>query len=421
MRALVWVTFALSITCVVLVACVCIMCATLTRREITIERIESVRMTRVDDPNLAALLIAVRIGKYDTFFQLDTGFAGAPLFSAKHLAVEQDEKVTRVSFNDLEGTYRDRVSRIRAKSVPAVETLREALREKVGCESFTAGCSMNALSIGMTEKRHNELLHCECLQLQTDADAERFACPLKNNASLGSDVMMISMIHGPHILTSDWLFQLSPCVMWMRDQKLEFPRGTRSNWLRKTFSCRRIRLSGGAPVLKVSIGNRHALKILIDTGAATGLTIDTKHEELVEKVGRKLTLKGSAGETLCGDVGRVSFGLASERLTVPVTVAQVGDNEIDGFCGLHILRAFDIFITPREVGFKRNGLDIVASTASEQPGACETRRQHTQVARMTSEHSVDKKHDAHTKHAKIINSTHVKKKDRPSKPHTKKY
>lgn len=375
MRALVWITVALAVTCLVLVAVVCATCASLFRRAYDFEHVDSVRMTRVDDADTAALLVAVRVGTYETFFQLDTGYAGAPLFSAKHLVVERvGGKVPPVDTDDLAMAYRDRVERMREVASPRMGDLRETLR-KNGCEAFTAGCSMDAISIGMVEHRHNELLNCPSMHLQLDGPSKRFACPMKNSSLLGSDVMMVSNITGPHIITMDWMFQFSPCVMWMRDQKLEFPRGPRADWLRKSFSCRRIRLSGGAPVMKINVGNRRMLKILIDTGAATGLTLDRKYEDLVQKIDRKLSMKGSAGETVCGDLGRVSFGLAAEKLTVPVTLANVGDDEIDGFCGLHILKAFDLYLSEREIGFKRNGLEITHAASSEEGRCAEERLQ----------------------------------------------
>lgn len=362
-----------AITAVVLCACVCSRVRRITpsHREARTESKSSIRLNLVADPEFAALLLVGRIGTHKTFFQIDTGYGGAPVLSARQFAYELAKRPV-VTQATLEAVYRD-CSRSLVNISGPMEAMRKYAHD-VGCESFTAGCSIEAISIGTTETRHNELLHCPCVQVLSidgcDTD-EVYHCPVKNKSGLKSETVMMSSYDGPHILTSDWLLQIAPLVLWIGFGKIEFPRDRREAWLRKQFACQKYALSGGAPVIRCHVGTGRKLRILVDTGAAAGLTLDRKFASLVDKANRKLMLRGSSGETLCSDVGHVSFGLSSERLVVPTTLADVGDEEIDGFCGLHILRAFDIFLSSTIIGFKRNGLKVEHASPHEQEGSCQ--------------------------------------------------
>lgn len=367
MRALVWVTIALTVTCIALIVAVCVTCSRLLVRNTQMQQVDSVQLTVCEQPEYMAIVVAGTVGGYKTFFQLDTGWGGAPVFSANHLAV--DLRTPQPAGLALEAAYVDRLKRMESAPTLTAEELHRTL-QLLSCEKYTAGCSMDAMSIGKTEVRRNELLNCPCVAFPA-FDGGQPVCVSKNRTHLASETMMVSTIQGPHILTSDWIMQVVPIVIWMRDAKLEFPRELREAWLKRSFSCRKFRLSGGAPVIKIDVGVKKSLRILIDTGAASGLTLDHKFESLVEKVNRKLLLRGSANETICSDLGRVLFGLHGERLVVPVALAAVGDSEIDGFCGMHVLRAFDIFMSAKEIGFKRNGLPITHDSSLSTAGQCE--------------------------------------------------
>jgi uncharacterized protein YoaH (UPF0181 family)/predicted aspartyl protease len=367
MRVLIWATIAFSVTCVALVVAVCIVCTRLLEKNVHVHQLDSVRIKICQQPEHMAILIRGTVGRYETFFQVDTGWGGAPVFSAQHLAVDLKTPLPRDS--SLEAAYVDRLKRMDNAPNLTHEDMQRAL-ERLQCSNYTAGCSMDAMSIGKTELRHNELLNCPCVAFPSFESGQSI-CIQKNRTQLASETMMISAVNGPHILTSDWMLQVVPLVVWMRDEKLEFPRERRAEWLRNSFSCRKFRLSGGAPVIKVDVGAKKSLRILIDTGAASGLTLDRKYDSLVEKVNRKLLLRGSSNETICSDLGKVLFGLHGERLVVPVALADVGDGEIDGFCGMHVLRGFDMFFSAKEIGFKRNGLAVIQDSPLSLAGQCE--------------------------------------------------
>lgn len=291
-------------------------------------------------------------------FLLDTAYAGAPVLSLSYLALPSSFDNDRLG---IETRYRRLVDRLRTHVTP--EERHSAVARFLtnnACRTFTSGCTMRLMGIGETTEAQSDMLLCDGLHFS-------------GRTSFGSDVFVTNPLPSSvHILTVDYLLHRAPCVIAPRQGLLRWR--VRDARLRSTFEFHKPFFVGGAFRVQMLVGGA-PLNIVIDTGAAAALSISPNalskiHTCTATASPLRAMQRGVNGESVCSDVFFAHVMLGRWNLGAVQTFANSSNVEgADGYAGMGLLRALDIWLAPDEIGFRPSGLPVRTSSALQQ-GSC---------------------------------------------------
>ena len=135
------------------------------------------------------------------------------------------------------------------------------------------------------------------------------------------------------------------------------------------------RLVGGAFSVAMTVGGTE-LQIVIDTGAAAALSLSADAIAKLEtcqglEVPQKAIQTGVNGERICSDVlsARVQIGRTVAFDHVQVFANSEDVQGADGYAGMGLLRAVDVWLSPHEVGFRPSGR-MPSKSLALAPGSC---------------------------------------------------
>ena len=307
-----------------------------------------------------ALVVEGVVAGDRALFMIDTAYAGAPVLSTSYLAVQG---TCGASVFD---ATRERYARcVRALRREVTEPQRhaavEALLRRGGCRAFTSGCTMRLMGIGET----------------TEAQADMLLCPaIRPQDGYASDVLVTHPLRGSvHILTCDYLLHRAPCVLRPGAGVLHVRLSLLSQLaMRPTFHFFPVRFVGGAFCVVLEVGGA-PLHVVVDTGAAAALSLGKSAVAKLKNCAkptpaRRATQSGVHGERVCSDVLTARVRLGALDLGDVEVFANADEVEgADGYAGLGLLRALDLWLEPRTLGARRSGLAPRGSDAT-QPGDC---------------------------------------------------
>lgn len=296
-------------------------------------------------------------------FLVDTAYAGAPVLSTSYLAAHAHERTGSV-----QDRYRAVVDALRSSVDDASRfaALNDLLTRRV-CRSFTSGCTMRLMGIGATQEAQADMLLCPALVIDPPRAPEMI------NGVQGDIFVTHPLPHSVHILTCDYLLHHSPAILLPAAQELRL-HAMADPLLLQSFEYHTARFVGGAFVVPFYVAGAQ-LQIVIDTGAAAALSLGRSvRSRLTSAVQptppRHATQGGVHGERVCCDVLEASVQVGS--LKVPKVEVFINAQEVegaDGYAGIGLLRAFDLWLEPNRIGFRFSGLQPRHSNLTR-PGSC---------------------------------------------------
>ena len=294
-----------------------------------------------------SLLLDTTLAGTPTLFLVDTAYANAPVISTSFLGVQHE-----CAFGSVQHRFRrglDAMHRDRARTADGShESLHRVLLRHGRCRSFTSGCTMRLMSIGETVENQADMLLCPALVF--DGKPDRLA-------DLNADVLVTNPLpNTPHILTIDYLLHRAPCVLKPKAQRIVFRAPPTA---RLGFHVHDVRTVGGAMVLPVRVAGV-TLHVIVDTGASATLALAP------DAVGRLSTYQrqqrhvlqvGVNGERVCSDILSATLSIGTIDLgTIDVLANSSTVPGADGYVGMGVLRALDLWIAPGQLGVRRSGL-----------------------------------------------------------------
>lgn len=312
--------------------------------------------------NESLVLSGTLAGAHRALFMIDTAYAGAPVLSTSYLAVQGH---CDGLLDGVEARYRRCVDALRNEvRENDRHTAMHALLREGRCRAFTSGCTMRLMGIGATSEAQADMLLCPSIRLDGASDG----------GLVDADVMVTHPLHGSvHILTSDYLLHRAPCVIRPRVGLLHLRLSLFEQLtMRPTFDFHPAFMVGGAFAVLMDVGGA-SLRIVVDTGAAAALSIGRNALAKLSTcaaTSRRATQSGVNGEQVCSDVlvAPVRIG-ALDMGSVEVFANAMDVEGADGYAGMGLLRAVDLWLEPRAIGFRRSSLPPRGSDATA-PGSC---------------------------------------------------
>jgi predicted aspartyl protease len=307
------------------------------RREDTPMRLED------DGGGNEAMVVQGSVGGQPMLFMIDTAYAGAPVLSLSYLALSP-----RLS-------YRAVAARLgRMTNDDRHRALRSFL-QTTGCRSFTSGCTMRLMGIGNTSEAQSDMLLCSGLGV----------------GGFHADVFVTNPLPGSvHILTIDFLMHRAPCVLLPARGAVLW--AVRDPLMQASFEFHTPALVGGALRIPMKVGGT-VLQIVVDTGAAAALSIGKNAVDRIAtcaSTARKATQRGVNGEKVCSDV--LVAGIQIGGIDLGEVEVFANDSKVegaDGYAGMGMLRALDLWIAPGRLGLRRSGLPT-RRTRATRDGTC---------------------------------------------------
>lgn len=297
------------------------------------------------------LLLETMLGQRCFLFLLDTGYAGPPVLSKSYLATE----------DPIHLSLKERYRRI-MRALPAVTEDDEnvAINDYIGqsrCIPFTSGCTMKLMSIGSTQEQQADMLLCPMLRMR-NVHHGMFAPKSKSNTR--ADVFVTnSLKRSVHILTCDFLLHHSPCLISIGACQMELDLSpARFMSLLPQFTRIPAEFSGGSFVIPFELPNGDTLRCTMDTGApgpiCLGVDVLGKIKSCTLRDRKSLQQNGVNGERICSEIVETDLAFLGVTYKVPVFINNSLTDGVDGYVGMAFLRAFDLLITPSDVGFRKN-------------------------------------------------------------------
>ena len=293
-----------------------------------------------------ALIIEGTVCGERVLFMIDTAYAGAPVLSVSYMnAIRKDRRLASSGNVKLRFMKTMDALEKRMTNHEMHETLNEYVSRGI-CRTFTSGCTMRLMGIGETSETQAEMLLCPPILLAG-----------RKKWHWDADVFVTNALPGSlHILTSDYLLHHGPALLEPEKGSLTL----RASIQRKNFDIFDVNLVGGAFVIPVQVAGI-TLNVVIDTGASTTLSISQSKAEKIkngcEPLNRKVYQSGVNGENICSDVVRLDVVLGSTIVpSVDILVNSKDVEGADGYIGIGILRAFDLYLCYECVGIRPNRL-----------------------------------------------------------------
>ena len=298
-----------------------------------------------------------------TFFLIDTAYAGAPVLSLSYLSKLQMHK-----------RYLTRGS-VKKRFAYTMELLREQTSDKLmheslrrfsdtsRCRSFTSGCTMRLMGIGTTNEARSDMFLCPPLKLKG---------PNLIPKGWDADVFVTNPLHGStHIITADYLLHRSPAVIQISKGRLLLNARNHPTHRYDKFPAE---MAGGAFIVPIKIGGE-ILKVVVDTGASVAISLGKESGKKIKDckaTNRNLHQGGVNGEKICSDIIVTTVQLGKEVFeNIQLVVNSMDVSGADGYMGMGLLRAFDLYIDRDVIGFKRNGMKV-HDIRSFTEGKCKT-------------------------------------------------
>lgn len=294
-------------------------------------RRKQVRLHRFESTHGEHISVVGNVAGKRMLFIVDTGFAGAPVLSKMYMAFPTQGQ----SWED----HYDSVVRSNA-----TEREKNASLGAIQCRSFTSGCRMRLETVAGETERHVDLLLCSPL------------FPLVTPFS--SDLFVTQDIKSVHILTCDYLLHRAPAIISPKEGTLRLALSPiESSLQRHTFHLHAAKFAGGAFVVPAVI-NGHDATLVVDTGATTGIVLTEEFAAQIEARWKpSSSIQDAHGIEIKTMHANLNVHFSRYDLgTVCVTATDTHMNGADGYIGMKVLRAFDIWLTPSEIGFRSSGL-----------------------------------------------------------------
>lgn len=311
--------------------------------------------------NEALVLSGTFAGDRRGLFMIDTAYAGAPVLSTSYLATRCDSR----SFATVQERYRTCVGEVRTKVTEEERHRSVAQLIAAGnCRAFTSGCTMRLMSIGTTSEAQSDMLLCPSLRFDGARAGDM----------VDADVMVTHSLPGSvHILTIDYLLHRAPCLILPRKGSFYLKLSpTNRVRFRPTFEFHPVQLVGGAMAIEMLVGGA-PMWIVVDTGAAAALSISEDARARMQRqqeTGMRAFQSGVNGERVCSNAMHSDVAIGSIRFDDIEVFANVGGvEEADGYAGMGLLRALDLWLEPGTIGLRLSGLKPQASTATS-AGTC---------------------------------------------------
>lgn len=338
---------------------------------------DTMRLRIIDDSrgNEVVILEGMIAGRA-AFFQLDTGYAGPPVLSTTYLSLD-DDRHRKIGSGDVMHRYHATISAIQTRATEQQRhgALSNFLRNGE-CFSYTSGCTMKLMGIGSIVEQQADMLLCDAIRF-IDTNG-RMVTPLKNRTRYDrGDVFVTNPLPGSvHILTFDYIVHLMPVVLNMGASSLRCNLDVVA--LASMMTLFRwsapLRLSGGAPVVDIIIGNE-TFACTMDTGAPGPICLGKQALSRLRGCHNRqerIQQGGVNGEKICSTV--VESDVRFFDLDVPKSLIFVNDSAVDhtdGYVGMGFLRAFDFLFTRSSIHVRRSGLlPKGAGDYPTSPGTC---------------------------------------------------
>ena len=182
-----------------------------------------------------------------------------------------------------------------------------------------------------------------------------------------------------HIITCDFLIHSSPALLSISTKELHLNMSVNDELIaRARMVMYPIILSGGSFVVEIRIG-AEPFRCTVDTGAPGPVCLSAGAAKRIptcvnnsEK--RVLRQTGVNGEQVCSEIIAADVKFCNRTFSkIPIFVNDTDIDQVDGYIGLGMLRAFDMLFTPTGIGFMVNGMpmrDIEIYKESAAVGTC---------------------------------------------------
>lgn len=303
------------------------------------------------------LLVDARLNGTQCLFLVDTGYAGPPVLSASYLAVPRG----LLSYRSLDDEYARTLQAMEGNAISqdAQHQAIDTFLAHGGCMSYTSGCTMRLMSIGATQEQQADLLMCNMLEMR-DVNG-LYSAPKAASTEAHADLFVThSLPNSVHILTCDYLRHASPCYLNIADEELRFnlPSIVIPSMVAMSVAKVKLDFSGGALVVPIDVGGR-LCRCTMDTGAPGPVCLGASMATQVQLQGaaKHFRQQGVNGETVCSNMGTCTVSIGGVSFEdMPVIVNNTDIEQVDGYVGLGLLRAFNILICSDGVYFISSGL-----------------------------------------------------------------
>ena len=295
-----------------------------------------------------ALIIEGIVCGERVLFLIDTAYAGAPVLSVSYMnCIRKNPRLTSMGSAQTRFWATMKSLETEMTNHDMHETLNEYV-ERGACKTFTSGCTMRLMGIGETSEAQSEMLLCPPIALAG-----------RKKWRWDADVFVTNPLPGsPHILTSDYLLHNGPALIEPAKGRLTLRAGVK----RREFDLFEAYLVGGAFLIPVEVSGV-VMNVVVDTGASTTLSLAPSSAARLRDRGgcrlrnRKVFQTGVNGENICSDV--VSLDVTVGGTKLPGVDVLVNSQEVegaDGYVGIGILRAFDLYLSRDAIGVRPSGL-----------------------------------------------------------------
>lgn len=327
-------------------------------------------MMRIEDTlGGEVLVLASRTPLGPMFWQVDTGYAGPPVLSTTYLSrrvntpLDVGPAMLRPrGASAWRAVYRRHAAALHRGDSASTPRRSESVRsflQAQKCSSYTSGCTMRLMGIAETTEQQADMMVCRMLEFASTDGA--WTAP-KSESSLQppADVLVTNALpNSVHILTSDYLLQVAPCILRMRDEQLVVNLSRRSvSRARPRFVERPLRMVAGAPVVPVVVGGTE-FSVTLDTGAPGSICLGRRAAGAFRclRKGGSVHQVGVNATEVCSTLVTAHASLFG--IEIPNAVVYLNDLEVehtDGYVGMGYLRAFDILLTEDTLGVRPSGV-----------------------------------------------------------------
>lgn len=301
-----------------------------------------------DDVN-EALVVDGRVHGARACFLVDTGHAGPMVLSRTYLGCPPPPY-----FASLQRAYSLAIAHIDAVDADAKHAGLTRFMRRGACHAYTSGCKMRLMGIGATHDQHSDMLLCAPVAFRSLIGVSH-TTPRRNDAARADVFVTSDLSNHVHILTSDYLHQMTPVVLRPRAEQILF---RASWWSTSGFVRQQAAHHGGAWVIGLTVQGRR-LNCTLDTGSPAPLCL--ARDQLpagLTPTKRSIVQQGIHADAICCDLydGEVECGGVSFSKVSVFAHDSAETRSVDGFVGMAFLRAFDMLLLPSSVGLRPNGL-----------------------------------------------------------------
>ena len=304
-----------------------------------------------------SISIPFKIGKYESVFILDTGYAGAPVLNTKILDIPFDGNIDM---------YLSKLSNVACSNEDANRKL-DGFKTHNKCIDYTSGCVLRLMGIGETSEKASDMLLCSPILMKTENESSYVNVKQKLGIAEADVLMTNHELNSPHILTLDYLMHLSPCMICPRQGKMHLGMGS-LEFVSERAQCEHVSSEtiGGAYVCTLNVDGV-PVRCTVDTGASMTICIGKSVFDKMsryKKTDEHIQQIGINSEVICSNIILSDISFCGKSFSeVPVFVNDQEVEETDGYVGLGLLKCFDLLVTPIALFAKYNG-GVISSLES---------------------------------------------------------